>query len=186
MRRPAAPGRPVVVKVGSSSLAPTGTGLDPALRRVVEGVAAHGGAVTHRPGDVRSGGRSGRLAGRPGPTIRATLKWRRRSGSRHGALHRRVRSARGGWPDRCCWPVRCSPTGNQYLHAKRTLERMVGSDVVPVVNENDAVSLDEPRFGDNDRLAALVAHLVGATLLVMLTDTSGLLSADPRLTGKHG
>jgi glutamate 5-kinase len=69
---------------------------------------------------------------------------------------------------------------NQYLHAKRTLERMVGSGVVPVVNENDAVSLDELRFGDNDRLAALVAHLVGATLLVMLTDTSGLLSADPR------
>ena len=49
-----------------------------------------------------------------------------------------------------------------------------------MVNENDAVSLDELRFGDNDRLAALVAHLVGATMLVMLTDTSGLLSADPR------
>jgi len=54
---------------------------------------------------------------------------------------------------------------------------------VPVVNENDAVADDEIRFGDNDRLAALVAHLVGAELLVLLTDTPGLLTADPRLDG---
>jgi glutamate 5-kinase len=52
--------------------------------------------------------------------------------------------------------------------------------VVPVVNENDAVADDEIRFGDNDRLAALVAHLVGAQLLVLLTDAPGLLTADPR------
>jgi glutamate 5-kinase len=53
--------------------------------------------------------------------------------------------------------------------------------VVPVVNENDAVADDEIRYGDNDRLAALVAHLVGADLLVLLTDTPGVLTADPRL-----
>jgi glutamate 5-kinase len=52
---------------------------------------------------------------------------------------------------------------------------------VPIVNENDAIADDEIRFGDNDRLAALVAHLVGASLLLLLTDTAGLLSADPRL-----
>ena len=52
--------------------------------------------------------------------------------------------------------------------------------MVPVVNENDAVADEEIRFGDNDRLAALVAHLVGAELLVLLTDTPGLLTADPR------
>ncbi len=52
---------------------------------------------------------------------------------------------------------------------------------MPVVNENDATSDDEIRFGDNDRLAALVAHLVSADMLVLLTDTPGLLSADPRL-----
>ena len=51
----------------------------------------------------------------------------------------------------------------------------------PVVNENDAIADDEIRFGDNDRLAALVAHLVDADLLVLLTDTAGLLTADPRL-----
>ena len=55
------------------------------------------------------------------------------------------------------------------------------SACVPVVNENDAIADDEIRFGDNDRLAALVAHLVGADLLVLLTDTPGLLTADPRL-----
>ena len=69
----------------------------------------------------------------------------------------------------------------QYLHARGTLERLLDLGVVPVVNENDAIADDEIRFGDNDRLAALVAHLVGAELLVLLTDTAGLLTADPRL-----
>ena len=58
----------------------------------------------------------------------------------------------------------------QYLHARSTLTRLLELGVVPVVNENDAIADDEIRFGDNDRLAALVAHLVGADLLVLLTD----------------
>jgi glutamate 5-kinase len=58
---------------------------------------------------------------------------------------------------------------------------MLDLGVVPVVNENDAIADDEIRFGDNDRLAALVAHLIGADVLVMLTDMPGLLTADPRL-----
>jgi glutamate 5-kinase len=70
---------------------------------------------------------------------------------------------------------------SQYLHARGTLTRLLDLGVVPVVNENDAVADDEIRFGDNDRLAALVAHLVNADVLVMLTDTPGLLTADPRL-----
>ena len=69
----------------------------------------------------------------------------------------------------------------QYLQARGTLERLLELGVVPVVNENDAIADDEIRFGDNDRIAALVAHLVGADLLVLLTDTPGLLTADPRL-----
>jgi glutamate 5-kinase len=68
----------------------------------------------------------------------------------------------------------------QYLHARQTLWLLLGLGVVPVVNENDAVADDEIRFGDNDRLAALVAHLVHAELLVLLTDAAGLLTADPR------
>jgi len=70
---------------------------------------------------------------------------------------------------------------SQYLHARQTLTRQLELGVVPVVNENDAVADDEIRFGDNDRLAALVAHLVRADLLVLLTDIPGLLTADPRL-----
>jgi glutamate 5-kinase len=69
----------------------------------------------------------------------------------------------------------------QYLHARQTLTRLLELGVVPVVNENDAVADDEIRFGDNDRLAGLVAHLVAADLLVLLTDTPGLFTADPRL-----
>jgi len=68
----------------------------------------------------------------------------------------------------------------QYLHARQTLQHLLELGVVPVVNENDAVADEEIRFGDNDRLAALVAHLVGASMLVLLTDTPGLLTADPR------
>ena len=70
----------------------------------------------------------------------------------------------------------------QYLHARQTLERLLELGVMPIVNENDAVADDELRFGDNDRLAALVAHLVRAELLILLTDTAGLLTADPRRT----
>jgi len=69
----------------------------------------------------------------------------------------------------------------QYLQARGTLARLLELGVVPVVNENDAIADDEIRFGDNDRLAALVAHLVDADLLVLLTDTPGVLTADPRL-----
>jgi glutamate 5-kinase len=70
---------------------------------------------------------------------------------------------------------------SQYLHARQTVLRLLELGVVPIVNENDAIADDEIRFGDNDRLAALVAHLVGAGLLVLLTDTPGMFTADPRL-----
>jgi glutamate 5-kinase len=73
---------------------------------------------------------------------------------------------------------------SQYLHARQTLGRLLDLGIVPVVNENDAVADEEIRFGDNDRLAALVAHLVGADILVLLTDTVGLLTGDPRFTAE--
>lgn len=68
----------------------------------------------------------------------------------------------------------------QYLHAQRTLSRLLKLGVVPIVNENDAVADDAIRWGDNDRISALVAHMVGAELLVLLTDTEGVHTADPR------
>ncbi len=69
----------------------------------------------------------------------------------------------------------------QYLHARTTIDQLLELGVVPVVNENDAVADEEIRYGDNDRLAALVANLVAASRLVLLTDTPGLLTADPHL-----
>jgi len=68
-----------------------------------------------------------------------------------------------------------------YLHARDTLERLLSLGVVPVVNENDTVAVDEIRFGDNDGLAALVATMVHADLVILLTDIEGLYDADPRL-----
>ena len=73
---------------------------------------------------------------------------------------------------------------SQYLHARSTLERLLELGVVPVVNENDAIADDEIRYGDNDRIAALVAQLVGAELLVLLTDAPGLMDADPRFSAE--
>ncbi len=70
---------------------------------------------------------------------------------------------------------------SQYLHARQTLTRLLELGVVPIVNENDAIADDEIRWGDNDRIAALVANLVGAQHLILLTDTDGVLTADPRL-----
>ncbi len=69
----------------------------------------------------------------------------------------------------------------RYLNARRTIGSLIKLGVVPVVNENDTVVTDEIRFGDNDTLAALVANLIEARLLVILTDRDGLYSADPRL-----
>lgn len=68
----------------------------------------------------------------------------------------------------------------RYLNARSTLLTLLELDVVPVINENDTVVNDEIKFGDNDTLGALVANLVEADLLVILTDQKGLYSADPR------
>lgn len=68
----------------------------------------------------------------------------------------------------------------RYLNARSTLRTLVGLGVIPVVNENDTVVTDEIRFGDNDTLGALVANLMEADLLVILTDQDGMYDADPR------
>jgi len=68
----------------------------------------------------------------------------------------------------------------RYLNARSTLRTLLALGVVPVVNENDTVATEEIRFGDNDTLAALVANLVEAELLVILTDQAGLYNKDPR------
>lgn len=69
-----------------------------------------------------------------------------------------------------------------FLHARDTFERLIALGAVPVVNENDTVAVDEIRFGDNDTLAALVATMVNADLVVIMSDIEGLYDADPRIS----
>lgn len=69
---------------------------------------------------------------------------------------------------------------DRYLNARGTLQTLVELGVIPVINENDTVVTDEIRFGDNDTLGALVANLIDADLLVILTDQEGLFESDPR------
>src|SRR5579872_1049269 len=73
-----------------------------------------------------------------------------------------------------------------YRNAQRTLDRLLELDVLPVVNENDTVATDEIRFGDNDRLAALVAHVSRAGALILLSDVDGLYDGDPRRVSAGG
>ena len=68
---------------------------------------------------------------------------------------------------------------SHYQNAQRALFKLLQMGVVPVINENDTVAVQEIRFGDNDRLAALVSHLIGADLLVLVTDVEGLYDAPP-------
>jgi glutamate 5-kinase len=69
----------------------------------------------------------------------------------------------------------------RYLNSRNTLTALLSQRVIPIVNENDTVATEEIRVGDNDNLSALVANLIEADLLVMLTDQPGLFTADPRL-----
>ncbi len=73
---------------------------------------------------------------------------------------------------------------SRYLNARSALRTLLSLGVVPVVNENDTVATEELRFGDNDTLAALVANLIEADLLVLLTDQDGLFDADPRFNSQ--
>ncbi|PZU48504.1 MAG: glutamate 5-kinase [Arsenicicoccus sp.] len=72
---------------------------------------------------------------------------------------------------------------SHYVNASRTLERLLELEVVPIINENDTVATDEIRFGDNDRLAALVAHLVDADAMVLLSDVDALYTGHPARSG---
>jgi len=176
----------LVVKIGSSSV--TGPDGAPAVDRLtrlaqeIAQLAASGTEVVVVSSGAVAAGWAAIGEGKPRPQSPAVLQAVSAVGQ-----HRLMST----WADcfslvgRTVGQVLLAPLDfadrQQYLHARQTLEQLLALGVIPVVNENDAVADDEIRFGDNDRLAALVAHLVGASRLVMLTDTPGLLTADPRL-----
>jgi len=178
-------GRRAVVKIGSSSIT---TSLGELDQGAIDGLATQVAAVRESGGEVVVVS-SGAIAAGLGPlgladerprdaeTLQAVsavgqsrlmASWDR-AFARHGVLAGQVLLAPLDFGHRA-----------QYVHARRTIERLLALGVVPVVNENDAVADDEIRFGDNDRLAALVANLVEADLLVLLSDIEGLFTADPR------
>jgi glutamate 5-kinase len=170
--------RTVVVKVGSSSVtAPTVARL---CEEIAGARAAGHAVVVVSSGAIAAGWRAmGRGEERPGdPAVLQAVS--------AVGQHRLMRLWQDGLDPHglLAGQVLLAPLDfghrTQYLHARGTLHHLVELGVVPVVNENDAVADEEIRFGDNDRLAALVAHLVRAQLLVLLTDTPGLLTADPR------
>lgn len=175
----------LVVKIGTSSVT-TSLGLvdEEALRRVATQIAEVRGrgerVVLVSSGAVAAGaGAIGGAAGSPEDTV--GLQALASIGQ-----HRLMRAYDDAFASAglLAGQVLLAPLDfaerRRYLQARRTLLRLIDLGVVPVVNENDAIADDELRFGDNDRLAALVAHLLGADLMVLLTDRAGLFSADPR------
>jgi len=174
--------RRLVVKVGSNVLAGD-AGLRPTrVRNLAADVAALVGAgrqvVLVSSGAVAAG------AGRLGPR-RKSLEWRQaaaavgqpalmaayaRAFARHERETAQVLLTHGDLADRRRW-----------LNARHTLRTLLRLGVVPIVNENDTVAVEELNFGDNDNLSALTASLVQADLLVILSDVEGLFTADPRV-----
>ena len=175
----------VVVKVGTASLMGAGNEIDGArLEALVEGIAAAraGGSPTVlvSSGAIAAGLEPLGLGVRPTdiPSLQAAaavgqgrlLERYARSFAARGLVAAQLLLTRYDFMHR-----------QQYLNARNTLERLLALGAIPIVNENDTVAVDEIRFGDNDRLAALVANLAGARLLLLLTDAAGLHARDPRV-----
>lgn len=175
----------VVVKVGTSSITDESGEVDgDALARVCDELAA-ARADGHRVVFVTSGAIAAglpALAMSERPTELGTLQAVAAVGQ--PVLMERYRALlaeRGAVAAQVLLTPHDFAHRSQYLHARDTLEHLLDLGALPIVNENDTIADDEIRYGDNDRLAALVAHLVAADLLVLLTDTPGLYTADPRL-----
>ncbi|HVX46273.1 MAG TPA: glutamate 5-kinase [Mycobacteriales bacterium] len=184
LRKHIAEASPLVVKVGSSSLTTLHGGLDPErLDRLVDTIAARRRAG-HDVVLVSSGAIAAGLAPlglRRRPRDLSTQQAAASVGQmvlieRYAASFARHDLTVGQVLLTADDLVRRA----HYRNALRTLDRLLGLGVVPIINENDAVATDEIRFGDNDRLAALVAHLVSAQALVLLSDVDALYTTDPR------
>jgi glutamate 5-kinase len=173
----------IVVKVGSSSLTTAAGGLDTTrLDALVDAVAGRPGLVLVSSGAIAAGLAPLGLARRP-----RDLATQQAAASVGQAELVHAYSLAFGRHGRTVGQVLLTADDvvrrSHYRNAQTTLDRLLALGVVPVVNENDAVATDEIRFGDNDRLAALVAHLVRADALVLLSDVDGLYDGDPRRAG---
>ncbi|WP_234012316.1 glutamate 5-kinase [Nocardia cyriacigeorgica] len=186
-RQAIAGARSVVVKIGSSALTSMKAGLDTArLDRLTDAVEARMRAgsdvVVVSSGAIGAGMAPLGLSARPRDL--ATKQAAASVGQLALAHAWGTSFARYG---RTVGQVLLSADDfsrrEHHRNAQRTLDRLRSLGAVAVVNENDTVATEEIRFGDNDRLAALVAHLVGADALVLLSDVEGLYDGDPRKGG---
>jgi glutamate 5-kinase len=177
----------IVVKVGSSSLASPAGGLDP--DRVDDLVDAIAGRLADRTqvvlvssGAIAAGLRPLGLRNRP----RDLATQQAAASVGQGLLLARY-TASFARHDRTVGQVLLTSDDvvrrAHYRNAQRTFDRLLSLGIVPIVNENDTVATDEIRFGDNDRLAALVTHLVRADVLVLLSDVDGVYDDDPAKGG---
>jgi glutamate 5-kinase len=173
----------IVVKVGSSSLTTAGGGLDESrVDAISRSIAARHARGTHvvlvSSGAIASGFLSLGLRRRP-----QDLATQQASASvGQGMLLARYTSAFAGHGITVGQVLLTShdvTRRSHYRNAQRTLFRLLELGVIPIVNENDTVATDEIRLGDNDRLAALVAHVVQAKALILLSDVDGLYDAPP-------
>jgi glutamate 5-kinase len=187
VRSEVAGARRVVVKVGSSSLTTTEGGIDPdRVSRLVDALAAsraRGAEVVL----VSSGAIAAGLAPLDLPRRPRDLATQQAAAAvGQGLLVHRYNEelARHGITvGQVLLTVDDVTRRSHYRNAYRTFAKLLELGVLPVVNENDTVATTEIRFGDNDRLAALVAHLVHADLLLLLSDVDGLYDGDPSRDG---
>jgi len=181
--------RRIVVKVGSSSLTTASGGIDPVrvsrLVDVVAGARARGAEVVLvSSGAIAAGLAPLGLARRP----RGLAAQQAAASVGQGLLvHRYTEElARHGLiAGQVLLTLDDVTRRSHYRNAYQTFAKLLDLGVLPIVNENDTVATTEIRFGDNDRLAALVAHLVHADLLVLLSDVDGLYDADPSAPGSN-
>jgi glutamate 5-kinase len=187
LRAPVLAARRVVVKVGSSSLTTTVGGIDPdRVRRLVAALAgarARGvEVVLVSSGAIAAGLAPLGMARRP----RALPAQQAAAAVGQGLLVHRYTEELAGHglvAGQVLLTVDDVTRRTHYRNAHQTLAKLLELGVLPIVNENDTVATSEIRFGDNDRLAALVAHLVHADLLVLLSDVEGLYDAHPAAAG---
>lgn len=175
----------IVVKIGSSSVTTDGvieqTAIDKLAAEVSDLCTEGRRVVIVTSGAIAAGlpllGRTRPAAGKGDALLRAASAVGQPSLMQAFERALEVKGRRAG-------QILLAPTDfmlrRRYLKSRGTLDALLDLGAVPVINENDAIADDEIRFGDNDRLAALVAHLIDADLLVLLTDTEGLFTADPR------
>jgi glutamate 5-kinase len=177
----------VVVKVGSSSLTTAAGGIDPdRVRALVDSLAGAHAAGTEivlvSSGAIAAGLAPLSLARRP----RDLARQQAAASVGQGILVHRY-TEEFARHDQVTGQVLLTlddvTRRGHYRNAQRTFVTLLGMGVVPIVNENDTVATTEIRFGDNDRLAALVAHLVHADLLVLLSDVDGLYDGPPPKDG---